>query len=317
MATSQRDTDLTLPKALHGPPAGYFVLVSDRREEDSLGVSKILALISGSWRLLLIAAVLGAAAAVAYSFTMPKTYRSKMVLAPVNREEGMANAGGLSGELGGIAAMAGVDVTGDAARREESFATLTSDGFARDFIVQEHLMPVLFAKRWDAQAGRWLPGKRPPTLEAGVRKFKNGVVFAKRDRQTGLVTVAVEWYSPEVAATWANRLLELVNSRLRAEATSKAERSIDYLNNQLTKSNTVELHQAISRLIEQQVNRAMVASVQRDYAFRIVDPPVPADVKFSPQRLLYALGGAMAALVLASIYIYAYRGHRRKVRAAV
>jgi len=40
-------------------------------------------------------------------------------------------------------------------------------------------------------------------------------------------------------------------------------------------------------------------------------------VKFSPQRLLYALGGAMAALVLASIYIYAYRGHRRKVRAAV
>jgi len=317
MATSQRDTDLTAPKALHGPPAGYFVLVSDRSEDDSLGVAKILASISRSWRLLLIAAMLGAVAAVAYSFTVPKTYRSKMVLAPVNSEEGVGSVGSLSGELGGIAAMAGVDVTGDAARREQSFATLTSDGFARDFILHENLMPVLFAKQWDARAGRWLPGNRPPTLEAGVRKFNHSVVFAKRDRNTGLVTVTVEWYSPEVAANWASRMLELVNSRLRAEATSNAERSIDYLNNQLTKSNTVELHQAISRLIEQQVNRAMVASVQRDYAFRIIDPPVAADVRFGPQRLLYALGGALAAVVLASIYIYAYRGYRRKVRAAV
>jgi hypothetical protein len=315
MATSQRDSDLTLPKALPGPPAGYFVLLSERNDEDALGVAKIFAWLSRWWRLLLAAGLLGAVAAVAYSFTMPKTYRSRMVLAPVTSEEGMGSVGGLSNELGGIAAMAGVDVTGDAARREQSFATLNSDGFARDFIVQENLMPLLFAKQWDAKAGRWLPGKLPPTLEAGVRKFKHNVVYVKQDHITGLVTVTVEWYSPATAAAWANRMVELVNSRLRSEATRSAEKSVEYLNNQLSKANTVELHQAISRLIEQQVNRAMVANVRPDYAYRFIDPPVAPDVRFGPQRLLYALGGAAAAMVLAYLYVYAYADRRRKVRA--
>ena len=121
MATSQRDSDLTAPRALHGPPAGYFVLVSQQNAEDSLGVARILASLAGCWKLLLVAALLGAIAAGAFSFTMPKTYRARMVLAPVTSEEGMGSAGGLSSELGGIAAMAGVDVTGDAARREQSF----------------------------------------------------------------------------------------------------------------------------------------------------------------------------------------------------
>jgi uncharacterized protein involved in exopolysaccharide biosynthesis len=170
-------------------------------------------------------------------------------------------------------------------------------------------MPVLFAKRWDAKAGRWLPGT-PPTLEAGVRKFTHGVMFAKMDHTSSLVTVTIEWNSAAVAATWASQLVELINARLRAQAMRNSERSIDYLNSQLTKNNTVELHQAISQLIEEQVNRAMVASVQRDYAYRIIDPPVPADVRYRPQRILMAVIGAALGFFLSWICVHAYRAHK-------
>jgi uncharacterized protein involved in exopolysaccharide biosynthesis len=139
-------------------------------------------------------------------------------------------------------------------------------------------------------------------------------MFAKQDHNTGLVIVTVEWYSPAVAATWANRMIDLLNARLRAEAMRTAERGIDYLNGQLAKNNTVELHQAISRLIEEQVNRAMIASVQRDYAYRVIDPPVPADVRFRPQRILMALIGGVLGLVLGWLCIRALRARNLRSR---
>jgi len=308
---SQRDSDLTLPKSLHGPPAGYFVVMPSRNDDDALGISKIVSTLSESWKLLLAATVLGAILAGALSFVMPKTYRARMLLTPVADAE--LGSSGLSSELGGIAALAGgMGVGAWGQRRAEFFATLTSDGFARDFIAQQNLMPILFAKQWDLQAGRWRSGKTPPTLEAGVRKFTHDVMFAKEDRNSGLVTVMIEWYSADVAANWANRMVDMVNDRLRAEATRTAERSIDYLNNQLAKNNVLELHQAISGLIERQVNRAMVASVRRNYAYRVVDPAVPPDLRFRPQRVVMAIVGAAAGFTLGLICVRAYRAYRRK-----
>jgi hypothetical protein len=311
-AMSQRDSDLTLAKSLHGAPAGYFVVMPTPNDEDALGFTKIISTLSQSWKPLLTATMLGAVLAGALSYAMPKTYRARMILAPVSDDTLSGSV--LNSQLGGIAALAGGLGLGAAGQqRAESFATLTSDGFARDFIVQENLMPILFAKLWDPKAGGWRPGK-PPMLEAGVRKFTHEVLFATENHNTGLVTVMVEWYSPDLAATWANRMVDMVNDRLRAEATRAAERSIHYLNDQLAKNNVLELHQAISRLIEQQVNRAMVANVRRDYAFRVVDPAVPPDLRFRPQRFVMAIVGAATGFTLGLIYVWAYRARRRKLR---
>ncbi len=80
MVTSQRDGDLKLPKSLHGPPAGYFVVVPNRNDEDGLGVSKLLASLSESWKLVLAVAVLGAFVAGGVSFSMLQTYRLRYVV---------------------------------------------------------------------------------------------------------------------------------------------------------------------------------------------------------------------------------------------
>jgi LPS O-antigen subunit length determinant protein (WzzB/FepE family) len=110
------------------------------------------------------------------------------------------------------------------------------------------------------------------------------------------VKVAVEWYSPDLAARWANHMVEMANERLRTEATRDAGQSIDYLNKELEKTNVVELRQAIYRLIEDQVSRAMLANVQRQYAFRVIDSAVPPEFKSRPKRALFVVVGALLGL---------------------
>jgi len=110
----------------------------------------------------------------------------------------------------------------------------------------------------------------------------------------------MDWYDPKVAADWTNAYVALANDRLRSDAIQKSRRSIEFLEQEAGKTDVVELKQAIYRLIETQVNNAMYANVQREYAFRTIDPAVASDPrrKVSPHRALMTLEGALAAAVL-------------------
>jgi len=301
---SQRDTDPVLSHRPSGPPAGYFVVIPPGDEQNS-ALSRFGSDLRASWKTMLVAGLLGAVAAVGISYAMRNVYRAKVLLAPVTQEH-MGESGGLGEQLGGLAELAGVSIGGNE-EKEQAFASLSSDDFARDFIVSHNLLPILFAKQWDAKGGRWRAGTKPPTLEAGVRKFTHSVRFVTENHNTGLVTLMVEWYSPQLVATWANDMVEMINERLRAEAMDNANRSIEFLNKELAKNTMVEPQQAISRLIEEQVNRAMFASVQRDYAFHVIDRAVVPDIRFSPQRPIMALIGLAAGLFLGALIVLVRR----------
>ena len=281
---------------LKGSPSGYFVIVPDRQLDEGIDVAELFATAVTSWKMILGTAIIGAAVAAGISLVLRNTYRAEVVIAPVS-QKGVGVGGALRSQLGGLASLAGIDLSGGGDRKEESFATLVATGFARDFISSEKLLPALFAERWDPKENHWKESEKPPTVEAAVKYFTNNVRSVSEDRKTGLIKVAVEWYSPDLAARWANRMVEVANERLRNEATRNSEQSIEYLNKELAKTNVVELRQAIYRLIEEQVSQAMLANVQREYAFRVIDPAVPPEFKFSPKRAIIVVVGALVGLV--------------------
>ena len=162
----------------------------------------------------------------------------------------------------------------------------------------------MFADRWDPEKNRWREGKKVPTIADGVRLFNDEVRSVTDDRKTNLVIVAVEWYSPELAARWTNQLIDMTNERLRSIAMGNAERSIQYLNDELAKTNVVELRQAIFGLIESQINNAMLANVQHEYAFHFIDRAVVPDRKVAPKRSLISLVGAFAGFSLGLLIVF-------------
>jgi uncharacterized protein involved in exopolysaccharide biosynthesis len=304
---SKSDDDVR--QVMSGPPAGYFVVVPQTRAEDVVNLATILTILVNSWRTLLSAAFLGAIAAAVISLQLRSLYRAETLLAPVTQDRlGAANA--LRNQIGGFAALAGIDLGATGGRKEESLATLSSPGFARSFILSENLMPILFAKRWDSKTNRWREDDKQPTLEDAVKEFITNVRAVTPDRKTGLVTVSVEWYSPQLAARWANRMVDMVNERLRTEATRNADLSIEYLNKELAKTNVVDMQQAIYRLIQDQVNSAMIANVQHQYAFRVIDPAVAPEKRVSPKRTVMTLVGGAIGLFVGVIIVFARRAFR-------
>jgi LPS O-antigen subunit length determinant protein (WzzB/FepE family) len=293
-----------------GAPSGYFLVVPQRDDQGAIDLQAAVATLLSSWKLLMAVTLVAAVIAGVISLQMRKVYRAQTIIVPVLQGNG-GLASNLGGQFGGLAALAGIDVGANGSRKEEAFATLSSTGFVRDFIVAEKLMPVLFEERWDDKAQQWRAGEKPPSLEAAVKTFLD-IRFVTEDRRTGIVTVMVEWYSPEVAARWANRMVEMANERLRAESREDAQRSIDYLNQELAKTNVIELRQAIYRLIETQVNNAMLANVQREFAFRVIDPAVPPELRIRPRRSLMVLMGAAAGFAVAVLFVLGRRLIRRE-----
>jgi uncharacterized protein involved in exopolysaccharide biosynthesis len=296
---------------MKGPPSGYFIVVPDTPEAEQDGLASFAAEASAAWRLLLATTVIGAVLALGVGLLMRPVFRAQAMVAPVSPQTS-SGVGGTLRQLGGIAALAGIDIGVGGGRKEEYLATLSSPGLARDFIQIQNLLPILYADRWDAQAKRWRTGKKPPTLEQGVKRFNDDVVSIADDRRTSLVTVTVDWYSPQVAAQWANGLVELANDRLRADAIHTSQSSLEYLDRELAKTNVVEIRQAIYRLTEQQVNNAMLANVQREYAYRFIDRAVPPETKNSPKRKVMGAVGAVLGLFLGVMVVYIRRVRARR-----
>lgn len=293
--------------SLEDQPLGYFLVVPAQVSEDAFDLRALAVTFWQRKVWLIMGAVIGAVIAFSASFLMPNIYRSKVVAAPV--VQGGGNAGStFRSQFGGLAALAGIDFGSGGGGKDEAIATLRSDGFVRDFIETEGLLPILFSGKWDAIGGKWRDGVRPPSLEDARIVFMKDVLSVVEDKKTGLIIVEIEWSDARLSALWANRMVELVNERLRQEAIQKARQSIGYLNQELANTEAVDLRQAIYRLIESQINNAMLASVQREYAFRVIDMAVPPERRISPRRRELALLGAFLGVSVAGLLVLLRKG---------
>jgi uncharacterized protein involved in exopolysaccharide biosynthesis len=247
--------------------------------------------------------------ATAAAFIMKPKYRAEVVMIPVKADTASSALSGVLGQLGGLAGLAGVSLAGGG-NKDENIEYLRSHDFTGRFIEEEKLLPVLFAKKWDAAHQRWNVDDPDdvPTISDGVRLFDR-IRSVQEERRTGLVRLTLVWKDRELAARWANLLVERVNRDLRTRAIAEARASIDYLNSELARTSVVELRQSLFRLYESQTKTIMFAKVRAQYAFKVIDPAyVPdADRYIQPKRipmiLIGAFGGVLGALVLVAFLL--------------
>jgi uncharacterized protein involved in exopolysaccharide biosynthesis len=213
------------------------------------------------------------------SHLMTPIYRGTTVLARAESEKNSMRSGLSSAlsSMSGFAALAGLGLGGNDDVIEESLAVLKSRHFTEEFIQDNNLMPVLFPKLWDARAGHWKAGiKKIPTIGKGFEAFDR-IRKIERDSKSGLITLRVDWKDPVVAADWANRLPERLNTEMRDRARTQAEGSLGYLQKEYADTADVPTREAISHLIEGQIKRKMLADVTTEFALHFVDRAIPAD----------------------------------------
>jgi uncharacterized protein involved in exopolysaccharide biosynthesis len=274
-------------------------------ESDADGPIDLRAFAARLWsrRLWIVASVVFFTAAFAsVAFLMTPIYRAATVFVSASvGSSGMSRLlGGASVSLENLAPLAGINLSSGATETEESLAVLKSRHFTEAFIEDRHLMPELFPGKWDVQNRKWKTDVVPPTPAKAYKYFNNTIRSVFQDKKTGLITLQIDWRDRTEAAEWANDLLKRLNAEMRSRAIGSASASVRYLENELNTTTVVGTREAISRLMEAQINKRMLANVTEEYAFRVVDSAMAPDKNdvFKPKKLLLLVAGvALGALV--------------------
>jgi len=260
--------------------------------------------------------IIGTAAGVAWGLWRPKEYEAVIVVAPVTDQSGSSRLGALgalASQYSGLASLAGVSLS-DSNERDQTIAVMQSEFLTERYIRERNLLPILFPHDWDARSGHWKRGDKDhiPTLWKANRYFKK-VRNVTDERRTGLVYLKITWKDPNIAAAWANDLVQLTNSYLRDKAIQESERHIAYLTEQATKTEAVEAKRAIYALMQDEINKAMVARGREEYVLKIIDPAVPPERPSSSGPLGMATLGFSGGLVAFVLWIFARRAFFRPV----
>lgn len=284
--------------------------------------SKRLVILASAGGLFVLAAII--------SLTITPTYRATTVVAEADSNDSGSLAT-LASQLGGIAGASGalLDLSPGL---EQSLAVLQSVEFTQRFIARQNVWQELFQEDWDpgrnalalggggfnpivklAQLRDQLPGGRTHSTTSGTtadpyviwesyRRFEQRR-FVDKDRKTQIVSISVDASNPMTAATLANSLVSELNTEMRRRAIAEAEARISFLDKRLGSTATVEMREALFRLIETEQRRALVANTRAEYALRVLGQAVAPDMRISPRRSLIALSGGMLGALFAVMWI--------------
>lgn len=124
-----------------------------------------------------------------------------------------------------------------------------------------------------------------------------------QDKSSGIVKVGVEHFSPKLAKDWADKIVRTINEEMRSRELIEAERSISYLNAQISKTNLADVRTMLFSLIEEQTKTLMLANVRSEYVFQTIDPAVIAETKSKPSRALIVILISFLGAMLSSFIV--------------
>lgn len=284
----------------------YVVADPARAEkaEDEIDVRAVLRAIWDSKISIILITTVCTLAAVVYALMATEWYRAEVILAPVAEEsESM-----LAGSLGGIASLAGLNL-GRSGSTAEAMAILRAREFVGRFIEDNGLLQILYAEDWDAERGAWRetdPAEQPDIRDA-ILYFLDNVLGVSQDKDSQLATVSIQWTDPELAARWANELADRLNEQMRRRAEREAETNVAYLQEELSRTNLVTLQQTISRLLETELQKLMLARGNEEFAFRIIDAAQPPKYRYYPRRFAIVAFGGIVGGFIALVWVFLRR----------
>lgn len=285
-------------------PSPYYGASSAlESRDDEIDLRELLVAVWKGKLIVAATALICALASVVYALSIPNTYRSEALLAPVG-ESAPGGLAKMAGQLGGLASLAGVNL-GDSSQDKVAMAlaVLTSRKFV-DYYIARHqiLVPLMAAENWnmssnilvinqelyDVERQEWVRetsrNKTPePSAQEAYKAFRN-LLHVSQNKETGLLTLSIEFYSPVVAKQWVEWLIEDINLELKTRDIEEAKRSIAFLNIQLAKTSVSEMQAVFYQLVEDQTKTMMFAEAREQYAFQTIDPPVVPERKSGPKR---------------------------------
>jgi uncharacterized protein involved in exopolysaccharide biosynthesis len=272
---------------------------------------------SGKWIIIAITAIF-AIASVFYALSLPNIYKASTLLAPAGEQSGAGGLAKMAGQFGGLASLAGINLGGSGTDKTGlALEVLKSRYFIEKFITKHNLKISLMAvENWQRETNtltinhdiynittkEWVrevtyPKMPEPSSWETYEEFSE-LLSISQDEETGMITLSMEYYSPEVAVQWLRWLVDEINTEIREQDKTEAQNSIDFLSSKLDKTQLADMQTVFYQLIEEQTKTIMLAEVSKEYVLKTIDPANSSDEKIKPHRGLICVMGLLFGLIL-------------------
>lgn len=295
---------------------------------NSIGVKEITLLFWRSKLFIVLFSLLVAVATVIYSLTLENKYTADTTFVSARNSEN--SLGQSAAQIGQLASLAGFSFPTGKDNTATDLAILESRTFLSHFIERHNVKVPLFAgmswdnanrklvlnpEIYDESSQKWTrkvkaPYTSEPSAQEAVREFKK-ILNVQYDSMSGIISLSIEFYSPELAQLWVTNLINDLNTYVRHSELESIEENIKYLENKTMSINNAGMKTVFYSLLEEQQKKVMLAMSEDAYVFRVIDGAVIPEMKSSPQRALICVGGAVFGFLL-SLVIVLFRAYWRE-----
>ena len=244
-----------------------------------------------------------------YTLTLPNMYRAEILLA--SSADKTQNA---SMAQSGLATMAGISLpSGTDEKTLIAIETLKSRKFISEFLIRHEALPALMAPiSWNSEEDILEVGEYHGSIQEATKRFMAIFYAEKLSQRTPFVLLTISHISPTQGRDWLEAMVKDLNQFLSERDLAEVENSIKYLQEQINKTNVSDLQQLFYSMIEAQTGKAMLAEVRPEYVFRVIDPAIAPELKYSPYRLFITLSSVIYSLIAiiglcTSLYLSNYK----------
>ena len=265
------------------------------------------------------------------SFVVSDKYKSETILAAASTKSSQSN---ILGDFSGLASVAGINLPGSSSQEkiDRGLEILTSLYFFEKFSSKDSIFFNLVAVNgWDENDNKllinssiydinnekWISKAKfsrdgRPSLQYAHRKFLKQLSVEKV-RSNGFIKISFEHFSPFVAQQILESLILEINDVIKKDDVTKAENSINFLEEQIANTQILEVRSGFTKLIQSQIETIMLANASPYYRFEILSPPVVPELKSGPNRTLIFILSILIGLFASSSFIYAKYIYRQSL----
>ncbi|MCF2948428.1 Wzz/FepE/Etk N-terminal domain-containing protein [Paraglaciecola aquimarina] len=294
---------------------------SSTNEDEMLSLKEIVKAFWVDKYLILLISAIGLIISFVVVISLEKVYTAEIIVTPTQNTQN-SSLSSLSSQFSGIASLAGIQMNNQTDNKIGiALETIRSKVFLKAFVERHSiLIPLLAAKTWNndkkqlsidekiynREKSVWLD-KKGNTQPYGpdswdIQKKFDDSLEINENKSTGLIKLSFSHYSPRAASNWLNMLIEDINNFTRETDTNRIKQNILYLQEQLKKTNVVEMQRVFFNIIEEQTKELMLTQINDNYIFTVIEPAIEPKKPSRPQKVLLIALGFLSGLLIGVMY---------------
>jgi uncharacterized protein involved in exopolysaccharide biosynthesis len=278
--------------------------INDIKQDIDL-LTYIYAVFDAKWFILLVAFITGGLSML-YALNLPETYQGVVRVDVID----ISDPGGVRPDSRQMQESIGMLEYDFLLRKKKEnyvqkvIAHLGSKKFTRRFMDNYNIYRYIYPQQWDNATSTW---NETFLLDKGLAQkiFVRDLIHIVHAPETDIVAVKVIDKDPAIAAELSNLYVYAFNQYMREQALAKVDRKFRYLEETLEQTGATEIQQMLFRLMEAQTAVAMLANGRKEYILEVLDPAVSPYLRYSPNRKLICILGAVAGVLLSTSLVMA------------